>query len=84
MSFVGHCLALSNQEDLIALRAGSRFNEFKPGSIGWSQVNGLDKLTITEKVDLDVEYLNHQPFWFNLKILWMTLLEIIRRYNVSH
>ncbi|SVC90981.1 uncharacterized protein METZ01_LOCUS343835 [marine metagenome] len=84
MSFVGPRPALFNQEDLIALRTEKGVDKLLPGVTGWAQVNGRDKLSIPEKVDLDVEYLNHQSFWFDLKILWMTLLKVIRRDNVSH
>ena len=84
MSFVGPRPALFNQEDLIALRTEKGVDKLLPGVTGWAQVNGRDKLSIPEKVDLDEEYLNHQSFWFDLKILWITLLKVIRRDNVSH
>jgi O-antigen biosynthesis protein WbqP len=84
MSFVGPRPALFNQEDLIALRAEKGVDKLLPGVTGWAQVNGRDKLSIPEKVDLDEEYLNHQSFWFDFKILWITLLKVIRRENVSH
>ena len=67
MSFVGPRPALFNQEDLIALRSEKGVDKLLPGATGWAQVNGRDKLSIPEKVDLDVEYLNHQSFWFDLK-----------------
>ena len=84
MSFVGPRPALFNQEDLIVLRTEKGVDKLLPGVTGWAQVNGRDMLSIPEKVDFDVEYLNHQSFWFDLKILWMTLLKVIRRDNVSH
>ena len=83
MSFVGPRPALFNQEDLIALRTEKGVDKLLPGVTGWAQVNGRDKLSIPDKVDLDVEYLNHQSFWFDLKILWITL-KVIRRDNVSY
>ena len=84
MSFVGPRPALFNQADLIALRTQKGINKILPGVTGWAQVNGRDKLSIPEKVDLDVEYLNQQSFWFDLKILLKTPLIVIRRYHVSH
>jgi len=84
MSFVGPRPALFNQEDLIALRTEKGVDKLLPGATGWAQVNGRDKLSIPEKVDFDVEYLNHQSFWFDLKILWMTFLIVIRRDYISH
>ena len=40
-----------------------------PGLTDWEQVNGRDELPIPEKVDLDVECMERQSFWFNMKIL---------------
>jgi len=84
MSFVGPRPALFNQDDLIALRTEKRVDKLLPGITGWAQVNGRDELSIPDKVALDVEYLNRQSFWFDIKILWMTLLKVITRDGVSH
>jgi O-antigen biosynthesis protein WbqP len=84
MSFVGPRPALYNQDDLIALRTQEGVEKLLPGITGWAQVNGRDELSIPNKVALDVEYLNHQSFWFDMKILWMTLLKVIKRDGVSH
>jgi O-antigen biosynthesis protein WbqP len=84
MSFVGPRPALFNQEDLIALRTTNGVDKLLPGITGWAQVNGRDELSIADKVALDVEYLNRQSFWFDMKILWMTFLKVIKRDGVSH
>ena len=84
MSFVGPRPALYNQDDLIALRTEKGVDELLPGITGWAQVNGRDELSIPDKVALDVEYLNRQSFWFDIKILWMTFLKVIKRDGVSH
>jgi len=84
MSFVGPRPALFNQEDLITLRTEKGVDKLLPGITGWAQVNGRDELSIPDKVALDVEYLNHQSFWFDMKILWMTFLKVINRDGVSH
>ena len=84
MSFVGPRPALFNQEDLIMLRKEHGVDKLLPGVTGWAQVNGRDELSISEKVELDEEYLNHQSFWFDMKILWMTFLKVIKRDDVSH
>ena len=47
-------------------------------------MNGRDELSIPDKVELDVEYLNRKSFWFDIKILWMTFLKVIKRDGVSH
>ena len=84
MSFVGPRPALFNQNDLITLRTEKGVDKLLPGITGWAQVNGRDELSIPDKVALDVEYLNRQSFWFDIKILWMTFLKVIKRDGVSH
>ena len=84
MSFVGPRPALYNQDDLITLRTERGVDKLLPGITGWAQVNGRDQLSIADKVELDVEYLNRQSFWFDIKILWMTFLKVIKRDGVSH
>jgi O-antigen biosynthesis protein WbqP len=84
MSFVGPRPALYNQDDLITLRTQKGVDKLLPGITGWAQVNGRDELSIPDKVALDVEYLNRQSFWFDVKILWMTFLKVINRDGVSH
>jgi len=84
MSFVGPRPALFNQDDLITLRTEKGVDKLLPGITGWAQVNGRDELSIPDKVALDVEYLNHQSFWFDMKILWMTFLKVMKRDGVSH
>jgi len=84
MSFVGPRPALFNQHDLIALRTEKRVNQLVPGLTGWAQVNGRDELPIPEKVVFDVEYMERRSFWFDMKILWMTFLRVVKRDGVSH
>ena len=84
MSFVGPRPALFNQGDLIALRTDAGVHELVPGVTGWAQVNGRDELSISQKVELDVEYRQRQTFLFDLKILWMTTLRVLVRDGVSH
>ena len=84
MSFVGPRPALFNQDDLIDLRKEKGVDKLLPGITGWAQVNGRDELSITDKVALDVEYLNRQSFSLDVKILWMTLLKVINRDGMCH
>lgn len=84
MSFVGPRPALFNQDDLIALRTQLGVDKLAPGLTGWAQVNGRDELSIPIKVQFDVEYLQNQSFWFDVKILGLTFLRVIRRSGVSH
>ncbi len=84
MSFVGPRPALFNQDDLIALRTDKGVDKLVPGLTGWAQVNGRDELPIPQKVDLDVEYLQRQSFFFDIYILWLTFVKVIKRDGVSH
>lgn len=84
MSFVGPRPALFNQDDLIDLRTKKGVDKLLPGITGWAQVNGRDALSIPDKVELDLEYLNRQSFLFEMKILWMTFLRVISKNGVSH
>lgn len=84
MSFVGPRPALFNQDDLINLRTEQGVHKLVPGLTGWAQVNGRDELPIPQKVALDVVYLKRQSFWFDIQILWMTFVKVIRRDGVSH
>jgi len=84
MSFVGPRPALFNQDDLIRLRTQYGVEKLVPGLTGWAQVNGRDELSIPVKVKYEVEYLQKQSFWFDIKILGLTFLKVIRRAGVSH
>ena len=84
MALIGPRPALYNQDDLIAMRTKKGVDKLLPGITGWAQVNGRDELSIPDKVALDVEYLNHQSFWFDIKILWITFSKVVKRDGVSH
>lgn len=84
MSFVGPRPALFNQHDLVLLRTQQGVHELLPGLTGWAQVNGRDELPIPDKVKLDVEYLQRQTLAFDVRILWMTFVKVLRRDGVSH
>lgn len=84
MSFVGPRPALFNQDDLIALRTEQGVHMLVPGLTGWAQVNGRDELPIPQKVALDVEYLQKQCLWFDIQILWLTFVKVVRGDGVSH
>lgn len=84
MSFVGPRPALFNQNDLIAFRTKAGVHELIPGLTGWAQVNGRDELSIEDKVKLDAEYLRCQSLVFDIRILWLTLVKVLRQDGVSH
>ncbi len=84
LSLVGPRPAMSNQSDLISLRTQTGVNALMPGITGWAQINGRDHLSIPEKVRLDCAYLRAQSFWFDLRILGMTIFKVVRRDGISH
>jgi len=84
MSFVGPRPALYNQDDLITSRNENGVDKLLPGVTGWAQINGRDEISILEKVSLDVEYMHRQSFWFDIKILYITFLKVVRCTGVTH
>lgn len=84
MSLVGPRPALFNQDDLIELRTRNGVDKVLPGLTGWAQINGRDELPNPEKVKFDVEYLKRQSFIFDLKIIFLTVLKVIKRDGVAH
>ena len=84
MVFFGPRPALYNQHDLIRIRKRFGIDMIKPGVTGWAQVNGRDSLSIEEKADLDRYYLENKSSLLNVKILFMTIRQVITSKNVSH
>ncbi|SJM93473.1 sugar transferase [Crenothrix polyspora] len=84
MSFVGPRPALFNQDDLVALRTLQGVDKLLPGLTGWAQINGRDELPIPDKVSFDQQYLQRRSFVFDLYIIWMTFVKVIRSDGVTH
>lgn len=60
-----------------------RRHEVRPGITGWAQVNGRNTLSWQEKFDLDVWYVDHISFGLDLKILYLTVLKVLKREGIS-
>ncbi len=84
LSFVGPRPALYNQHDLISLRTERGIHELVPGLTGWAQVHGRDQLSIPAKVEYDYEYLQNRTYWLDLKILVLTVFNVLCRDGVAH
>lgn len=84
MTLVGPRPALYNQQDLIALRTARGVHRLVPGVTGWAQINGRDELPVEKKVELDAEYLQRQSFLFDLKIIILTVLKVLKQDSVAH
>ncbi len=61
----------------------ARRHDVKPGITGWAQVNGRNAISWEEKFKLDVWYVDHQSFWLDLKILWMTVMKVVKSEGIS-
>jgi len=61
----------------------ARRHEVKPGITGWAQVNGRNAIRWEEKFRLDVWYVDHWSLWVDIRILWMTLWQALRREGIS-
>lgn len=61
----------------------ARRHEVLPGITGWAQVNGRNAISWEDKFKYDVWYVDHQSFWLDMKILWMTMMKVVRSEGVS-
>ena len=84
MSFVGPRPALFNQFDLINLKTKKKIHLLIPGITGLAQINGRDLLSINEKVLYDYEYLIKRSFFFDIKIIIITIVKIFISKEITH
>jgi len=61
----------------------ARRHEVRPGITGWAQVNGRNAITWEEKFEHDVWYVEHQSFWLDMRILWLTLLKVLKSEGIT-
>lgn len=62
----------------------SRRHDVKPGMTGWAQVNGRNAISWEEKFRYDVWYVDHGSLWLDIKILVMTMLNVVLRKGINH
>ncbi len=84
ISFIGPRPALFNQYDLMKLRREYGIEKFKPGLTGYAQVMGRDFLTIEKKVEYEKFYAENRNIILDLRILYLTILKIIKTSNIRH
>ena len=84
MSVVGPRPALFNQDDLVNLRTAAGVHTLVPGLTGWAQVRGRDDLPIPVKVEYDKYYLQHRSLGFDLKVIGLTLIQVMKGDGVHH
>lgn len=61
----------------------ARRHAVRPGITGWAQVNGRNAISWPAKLELDVWYVDHQSLWLDLRILWLTLFNVVRRHGIA-
>ena len=83
MSIVGPRPALYNQIDLKEMRTEAGVHKLVPGLTGWAQINGRDENPLSLKVKLDKEYLEKKNFFFDIKIIFMTVLSVLKSEGVQ-
>lgn len=62
----------------------SRRHEVRPGITGWAQVNGRNTVTYGQKFKYDVWYVDHLTMWLDIKILWMTVMNVLKRKDIGN
>jgi len=83
MSLVGPRPLLMDYLSLYNDRQARR-HEVRPGITGWAQINGRNALSWEEKFELDVWYVDNQSLWLDIKILFKTVLQVLKRDGISH
>lgn len=61
-----------------------RRHDVRPGITGWAQVNGRNNITWTKKFELDVWYVDHVSLRLDIKIIWMTIMNVLRRKDIEY
>ncbi len=84
MVFIGPRPALYNQYDLIKKRTDLNIHKLLPGVTGWAQINGRDKIGIDEKVLKDHYYLINKSLFMNLKIIFFTIMKVIKTSDIKN
>lgn len=82
MTLVGPRPFISKYRNLYS-KEQFRRHDVTPGITGWAQVNGRNAISWEEKFRFDLEYIDRQSFLFDLMILWMTFLKVIKRKDIS-
>ena len=84
MTFIGPRPALFNQSDLIKMRVKLNIHKMKPGITGYAQINGRDQISLDEKVKLESYYMENKNILINIKIIYLTIIKVIKKNNIKH
>lgn len=83
MSLVGPRPLLMEYLPLYSERQACR-HDVRPGITGWAQVNGRNALSWEEKFELDVWYVENRTLCLDVKILFLTIWQVVKRDGISH
>ena len=61
-----------------------RRHEVRPGITGWAQCHGRNELSWTKKFEYDVWYVDHLSLWTDIKVIWYTIMTVLKREGISH
>lgn len=61
----------------------ARRHEVRPGISGWAQCHGRNNISWAEKFKLDVWYVDHISLWIDIKIIWITIMKVIKRADIN-
>ena len=61
----------------------ARRHEVRPGMTGWAQCNGRNAISWTKQFELDVWYVDHCTLWTDIKIIWITIMKVLKRADIS-
>ena len=61
-----------------------RRHEVRPGISGWAQCHGRNAISWTEKFKLDVWYVDHCTLWTDIKVIWITIMKVMKRADISN
>ena len=61
----------------------ARRHEVRPGISGWAQCHGRNAISWTEKFKLDVWYVDHVSLWTDLKVIWITIKNVLARKDIN-
>ena len=82
MSFIGPRPLLVQYLPLYSPQQMRR-HDVRPGISGWAQVNGRNELSWEQKFERDVWYVDHISFVLDMKILWMTIMNVLKRRGIN-
>lgn len=84
MSLIGPRPLLPIETHVLELRKKAGVDQLLPGISGWAQVNGRTNITGDEKAQLDIEYMQKQSVFFDLKIIFLTIIKVLRQDDIIH